>query len=153
MNNLVGWTITQALEFTYGHHYYSVGGKVFKQADGGPQGLDTAVECSEVYMLEFDRGFLLLLNKLGLKVWVYVRYVDDITVVAPAIKHGWDYDPVLRKMVYSNDMQWESPDIRTMKVLQKIANSLDRNLQFTVDCPGLQESRKLPILDITVWVD
>ena len=90
-------------------------------------------------MLEFDRGFLLLLDKLGLKVWVYVRYVDDITVVAPAIKHGWDYDPVLKRMVYSNDTQWESPDIRTMKVLQKIANSVDRtsNSQWIVRASGV----------------
>ena len=56
-------------------------------------------------------------------------------------------------MVYTPGGQWEPPDVRTMKVLQKIANSLDKNLSFTVDCPGLQENRRLPILDIEVWVD
>ena len=40
-----------------------------------------------------------------------------------------------------------------MKVLQKIANSFDRNLSFSVDCLGLQDPRRLPILDIVVWVD
>ena len=79
--------------------------------------------------------------------------MDDITVAAPAIKHGLDYDEVHEKLVYTPGGQWEPPDVRTMKVLQKIANSLDKNLSFTVDCLGLQETRRLPILDIVVWLD
>ena len=48
MNCLVGWTVTQAPEFTFGHHYYSVGAVVHRQLDGGPQDLDTSVEMSDV---------------------------------------------------------------------------------------------------------
>ena len=49
MNNLVGWTITEALEVTYSHHHYSVGGVLHRQLDWGLPGLDTSVEVSDVY--------------------------------------------------------------------------------------------------------
>ena len=39
-----GWAISKALEATYQNHFYTVGGEVHHQSDGGPQGLDTAVE-------------------------------------------------------------------------------------------------------------
>ena len=51
----VGWAISKALEVTYTHHHYTVGGQIHKQQDGGPQGLNTAVEASEIYMLLFAR--------------------------------------------------------------------------------------------------
>ena len=41
---LVGWALTEALEVTYNHHYYTIGGQVYRQRDGGPKGLDTEVE-------------------------------------------------------------------------------------------------------------
>ena len=60
-----------------------------RQHDGGPQGLNTAVEASELYMLIFDKRFLELLRNLGLVQLLYLRYVDDITVSMPPIKPGW----------------------------------------------------------------
>ena len=54
----VGRTIGQALQVTYRNHNYTVGGEIHRQSDGGPQGLSTAVEGSETYMLGFDRKFL-----------------------------------------------------------------------------------------------
>merc|ERR1711954_438191 len=43
----IGWGISKVLEVTYKHHHYTVGGKVYQQADGGPQGLKTDAEASE----------------------------------------------------------------------------------------------------------
>ena len=86
------WAITQALEVTYGTHFYTAGGQVHKQTDGGPQGLSTAVEASDLYMLQgFDCKYLRRLGELGIKVLLYSRYVDDITMAVPAINPGWWY--------------------------------------------------------------
>ena len=54
---------------------------VYRQHDGGPQDLDTVVEASEVYMLVFDKKFLAKLESLGIRVELYVSYVDDITII------------------------------------------------------------------------
>ena len=40
-----------------------------------------------------------------------------------------------------------------MGVLAAVANSIDRNIQFTWDVPSLNDDGKLPILDVKVWVD
>ena len=66
-----GWAITKALETTYQNHFYTVGGDVHHQSDGGPQGLDTAVEGSELYMVAFDDKFLKLAQAVGLVILLY----------------------------------------------------------------------------------
>ena len=73
-----------------------MGGEVHKQSDGGPQGLSTGVEASYLYMLEFDRAYLVLLKDLGIAVLLYLRYVDDITTVLPPIKPGWYFDQTIK---------------------------------------------------------
>ena len=35
-NQAVGWVITEALGVTYKHHHYTVGGRIYRQKDGGP---------------------------------------------------------------------------------------------------------------------
>ena len=87
-NQAVGWVITQALGVTYKHHHYTVNGQVYRQTDGGPQGLNAAVEAAEIYMLKFDGRFLKILGELGIVVLLYQRYVDDISICLPAIKKG-----------------------------------------------------------------
>ena len=40
-----------------------------------------------------------------------------------------------------------------MKVFQKIANSLDENIQVTFDCPSLNEDNMVPVLDVKLRVN
>ena len=80
------------MEVTYTSHHYTLGGRIYRQPDGGPQGVDTVVEVAEVYMLSFDRRFLAKLRRLGIKVFLYQRYVDDITIQCPAFNPGWGYN-------------------------------------------------------------
>ena len=47
---MVGWAISQGLQVTYKNHYYSAAGVICRQADGGPQGVCTAMEASEIYL-------------------------------------------------------------------------------------------------------
>ena len=105
-------------------------------------------------MLEFDRAFLILLKGLGIVVLLYLRYVDDITTVLPPIKPGWYYDPEAKCMKYeaSHPYAAMAPDRRTMLVLQDIANTVDCNLKFTIDCPSLNNNARLPILDLQFWL-
>ena len=155
VRQLVGWGITKALELAYRNHHYTVGGAIHKQEDGGPQGLNTAVEASEVYMLEFDRKFLILLRGLGVTILLYLRYVDDITAILPPIKPGWFFHQESKEMRFDPSHQYAAleEDKRTMLVLQDIANTVDPNLSFTVDCPSDNPDGRLPILDLKFWVE
>ena len=152
---LVGWVLTKALEVSYKSHHYTAGGEIFKQRDGGPEGLDTAVEACDLYMLRFDDKLLKRLRELGWTLDVYKRYVDDITVVRPPLNPGWHYSVEQRKMCWSQEeaSKGEAADVRSMAAIVAVANTLDPNLQFTSDCPSQHQDGKLPILDIQVWVE
>ena len=147
---VAGWALSQGLEVTYKHHHYTVGGEVFRQTDGGPQGLKAAVESSEIYMLQFDSKFLSKLEALGFVVYRYKRYVDDICIILPPLKPGWYYCVDRGRMCYSLEHSYsELPgDQRTMSVLRDIADGIDPNLSFTFDCPSLNDSNRMPVLDL-----
>ena len=44
-------------------------------------------------------------------------------------------------------------DVRSMKEIIKMANSICPILQFTEDCSGANTNNKLPILDMNCWVE
>ena len=45
-----------------------------------------------------------------------------------------------------------NPDQYTFEVLLKIANTLDSDIQLTMDVPSQNEGGKMPVLDLNVWV-
>ena len=106
-------------------------------------------------MLLFDKRFLVLLKSLGLVVLLYLRYVDDISVVMPPIKPGWFYSREHNSLRFDPEHEYaQMPgDKRTMLVLRDIANTVDPNLSFTVDCPSMNQNGRLPILDLQFWVE
>ena len=56
-------------------------------------------------------------------------------------------------MIQSTQNSGMQPDKRPMEVLKEIANTVDRNLKFTVDFPSNNPDGKLPILDHAFWVE
>ena len=47
----------------------------------------------------------------------------------------------------------EKEDVRVMREISKMADSICPVLKTTFDCPGLQESGKMPLLNLQVWVE
>ena len=59
-------------------------------------------------------------------------------------------------MIYSKDLansDTDESDVRTAKVLNQIANKLEPNIQMTYDVPSLHADKKMPVLDLKVWVE
>ena len=57
-------------------------------------------------------------------------------------------------MEYSEEIakiDTDPPAIRTAKVLQDIANSIDECIRVTYDTPENNASGKLPVFDLEVW--
>ena len=58
-------------------------------------------------------------------------------------------------MVFDPDLaarDCDEPAIRTAKILQQIANSIEKCIQVTFDTPEGNQNQKMPILDLEVWV-
>ena len=58
-------------------------------------------------------------------------------------------------MEYSKELDEKdtrSDDERTAETMVKIANSLEKNIQFTWDVPGKNSNGRMPVLDLAVWI-
>ena len=55
---------------------------------------------------------------------------------------------------YEEDIRKNEPDeVRSMERMREMASSLVEGIVFTVNLPINHESRKVPMLDIAVWLD
>ena len=84
-------------------------------------------------------------------------YVDDYNFVFHILPSGMRWKDDEKKMeieqnLIEQDMTM-ADDVRSMKEIIKMANSICPTLQFTGDCPGANTNNKLPILDVNCWVE
>ena len=55
---------------------------------------------------------------------------------------------------FEEDHEKDEPDeVRSMERMREMASSLVEGIVFTVDLPINHESKKVPMLDIAVWLD
>jgi hypothetical protein len=157
---MIGMVVDEAVKECMENHYYRIGGKIYRQSKGGSIGSTLTGETSRVYMLKWDKLFLRKLKKLKIKVDLYKRYVDDITVVLNAIAEGWVYNVTEDRMEFKGDEldnareteDGDNDEVRTFKILQAIANSVCPEIQMTFDVPSLHKNKKLPVLDLDIWI-
>ena len=76
LNTLVTLVLGESVRSCMSHHYYSIGGQIKRQTDGGAIGVDLKNEVSCLYMLRWDRSYRNKLNKLGINIILYKRYVE-----------------------------------------------------------------------------
>ena len=68
-----------------GNHLYQFSGKVYRQAEGGPIGLELTGVVADIVMTWYDKKFINIAGSGGLVVHMYKRYVDDVNMVVEAI--------------------------------------------------------------------
>ena len=91
---------------------------------------------------------------MGIKVSLYKCYVDDVVVFPRHFNPGLFFDGVSEKLVFNPDHEYGKmeADLRTMCILRDIVNHLDDDIQTTIDAPSLHSNRRLPVLDLEVFV-
>ena len=80
---------------------------------------------------------------------LYRRYVDDQMGGHRPTPLGLRWDPINKKMMYSQEWVEEDrdkpPDERTMKLLQAVANFINPRLKMTIDYPTAHVNGRMPI--------
>jgi hypothetical protein len=154
VKHLLGLAVGVAIEECMSKHFYTIGGKVYRQGRGGSIGSALTGETARMFMITWDRKFLTRITELGITYDLYKRYVDDITMVLNTINDGWMYDVISNTMIYEEPtaVSAESGEQRTFRILQEIANSICPQIQMTVDVPGTHRNMKLPVLDLNFWM-
>jgi hypothetical protein len=111
------------------------------------------------FMLRWDKLYKDRVRQSGMimNILMYERYIDDSNQVAVVPPPGAKYDTITKKMIIDDnlvDTDIElSEDERTAKVMTDIANSVMPGIVMVFDVPSRNVDKKMPILDMEVWMD
>ena len=151
---MVGCAVKHATKLVMQNHFYSFDNQIRRQNKGGAIGNKLTERLGKILMKRHSRQYLKLLQEVGLKNELFETYVDDTTDVMVAVDPGVRFDGeklVKREELVENDANVPE-DVRTMDVLKDIANTFYDCVQFTTDCPSNNQSKKVPCLDLQVYV-
>ena len=151
---MIGCMVRHATELVMKNHFYTVENEIRKQNRGGAIGNKLTERLGKILMKRHSQKYLKLLEKLELKNELFETYVDDTTDVIAAVDPGVRFDG--EKLVRHDELvevdKTVPEDKRTMEVLKDIANTIYDCVQFTVDCPSNNDSGKVPVLDLNVYI-
>ena len=120
-------------------------------------GLDLSRAVGRLVMLEWDQRFLRLARDNQLNIFMYKRYVDDSAEGMEALKPGVRWSEEEKRMILHPHLVEEDlllePDLRSMREVVKMGNSIYDMVQLTGDCPSENSNGKMPLLDTEVWVE
>ena len=140
------------------NHVYAFNNKIYKQADGGPIGLELSGALGSAFMLLWDRKFLSTLEKAARNIkwdlYFMMRYVDDSNSVTDVMPAGARFENGrirIKPEHVDEDLQIK-PDLRTAQVVKQVANSIFPFIKMQVDCPSMNDNNLVPILDLQVGV-
>ena len=152
--------IKTGVEAVMKNHLYKFNGDVYLQSDGGPIGLELTGAISRVVMSHWDKKLMTKLKNAGSDIkWhpmLYMRYVDDSNYIGqeipPGARLGENGKIKIMEEFIEQDKEIQG-DLRTAKMVQKIANNIYDFIQVEIDCPSLHDSGYMPILDLSVKVE
>ena len=95
------------------------------------------------------------LDEMVIIVKMNKRYVDDINMPIQATPVGMRYKDGKTYVDERSVAEYEgvSNDGRTMTSVKQIRNNIHPSIQLEVDYPSKHQDRKLPILDLKVWIE
>jgi hypothetical protein len=127
----VGVMIKRTMEL----HDFQLDGTIYRQSKGGAIGMDLTGVVSDIYTCEWDQGVLEGMERAGMNTVMYKRYKDDVNVIL--------------------EVEKESETVTDGEVMDRvklIANGVDENLKVTTDCGDNYENKRVPVLDLEVWI-
>ena len=104
-------------------------------------------------MLQWEENFRKKCRKAGINWDLYGRYVDDMFLAMRPISPGWDYNSKTGKMYYSEDKARNcnlTLTKRTSAIMAMIANTIEPNIQVTVDSPEDHTDNMMPVLNLKI---
>ena len=145
------------------NHLYSFGGNLYRQASGGPIGLQLTTILARAVMINFDSKFKASLSKLKLEPLLSERYVDDQNMATKAIPRGMVLQEDAREQLElvvdpikarSKEERERKSDARTADLYRQVADSvMPKSIRMEADVPSAHTNGRLPILDMEVWMD
>jgi hypothetical protein len=98
---------------------------------------------------------MMRVRNAGMDMMMYERYIDDSNQVAVVPPPGSCYDVANKQLVIDVELAVRDGDEneRLSRVLKCIAKDVHGDIQMEDDHPGRHQNRKMPILDLEVWMN
>ena len=153
---IMGYVLEVAVLVAMNTHLYEFNGQVYLQQVGGPIGMRFTACLAAVLMKLWDAAWLGSMEKEGLDIDLYMRYVDDSRNMLRPLAPGWRWDNGFKfreEWAAEDREQGTSSQVRTTTELTKAMNGLVWFLQLTGEDSSMFEDARLPTLDTALWVD
>ena len=144
------------------NHTYRFNKQTRKQKDGGSIGNVLTGEVADVVMSWWKGEFVELANKSTSHLMERFLmdtgiYVDDDFLTFEFLPPGarWCSETkmmLVQQELIEDDLN-EKEDVRSMREMSKMADSICPILKTTYDCPGMQANGKMALLNLQVWVE
>ena len=145
-----------AIKLIMNKHVYTFDGKKRKQAKGGPIGLDLTGDLAQIFMMYWEKEFLKRLERQGVEVLLYKRYVDDIVIALRSMDKRCMYvkdDDEEGRIQLGEEEHNEEADVHAMKILKEMGDDIHPSIQLEYECPSMHADKKMPVLDVKMWVE
>ena len=139
------------------NHLYQFEGKTRIQKEGGSIGLAATGIIARIRMGRWSKKFKEMCQTNLLSLLMYKAYVDDENMVWKVMELGrrWNGKKMeWRQKWYEEDVERnEKNDVRMMREVVAMANTIERDIKLTMDVPSVNKDGKLPVLDLKMWVE
>ena len=132
---MISLAVTIGIYQVMSQHTYKVGDVCHLQMEGGAIGLELTGAVSRAFMMSWDKKYLEMVRKAGIKMRLYKRYIDDSNQVADVPQPGSRYDKNSGKVVHNeNELtaagQNENDDAMLARILKDIANQVTVGIEM-----------------------
>ena len=141
----------------FSNHCFKFRGRIYRQSRGGAIGLRLTSVVARIVMDTWACKFLFKLDTAGMRIFAFMKYVDDVNVVMRRLKAGFRWTG--EKLAWTKECQeeqrasGESEERLTMTRVLEAAESIYPWLKFTMDLAEDHGARTVPMLDLQVWTE
>ena len=155
---MIALAIKKGVQTVMKSHLYVSEGRVYRQSEGGPIGLQVTGAIARAFMLWWDQRLMQVMREatrgMRWRCYMYMRYVDDCNIVCTPFPRGSEEKD--GKVIVHEEGNAEErsvcSDQRTAEIVQRLANRICEGIQVEVDYPSAHENLHMPILDLEVCV-
>ena len=156
-SKLIGLAMEYAIWFFFNHFCYTFAGENYRQTSGGPIGARLTMAVARLVMQSWKENFNEILKNSEISELLSALYVDDGRSVQRKLCYGERFSPEKNAIVYSESLA--EVDINdavdknelTRREMLNAMNSVNKDLQFTMELVDDFEDHRLPTLSFTMW--
>ena len=124
------------------NHAYTFDNKIYKQENGGAIGVELTGDLAKVFMVWWARQLQQKKEEEDITTYLYKCYVDDINMLVS-----------IPNEIYTQEIIIDERAKKSVQEIKRIGDSIHESIILETDCPENHEDRKMPILDLKVWLE